>query len=110
LGLRVQHKIDWRGSRTGVLSLPVFQTVTPETPELRGATGDFEPVVTDEEEVVRALSYSGKVVATEVWHDVQMEDVPEDFRRYARDVQRGVSRPFESDKLRRYFFDPFIQR
>jgi hypothetical protein len=69
-----------------VLSLPVFQTVTPEAPELRETVGDFEPVVTNEEEVVRVLLYSGELGVTEFCSDVETEDVPKDFWRYAGDV------------------------
>ena len=82
----VQHKIE-RGGYIGIraLSLPVFQTVTPEAPELREAAGDFEPVVTNEEEVVRALLYPGELGVTELRRDVETEDVSEDFWRYVRD-------------------------
>ena len=44
------------------------------------------PVVADEEEVVRALCYLGKVGVTN-FRDVETKDVTEDFWRYACDVQ-----------------------
>jgi len=60
--------------------------------------GDLEPVVTDEEEVVRALWYLGKVGVTDL-RDVETKDVAEDFWRYACDFQQRVSGPFESDNF-----------
>lgn len=50
----VQHKVEWRGSRTRRPPLPVFQILPPVTPHFRCATGNFEPVVANEKEVVRA--------------------------------------------------------
>jgi hypothetical protein len=59
----------------------------------------LEPVVTDEEEVVRVLWYLGEVGVTDL-RDVETKDVPENLWRYARDVQQRVSSPFESDDFR----------
>jgi hypothetical protein len=59
----------------------------------------LEPVVTDEEEVVRVLWYPGKVGVTDL-RDVETKDVPEDLWRYACDVQQRVSSAFESDDFR----------
>ena len=53
-------------------------------------------MVTDEEEVVRASLYLGKVGVTDL-RDVETEDVTEDFWRYACDVQVRVLDTFESD-------------
>ena len=77
----IQHKIEEGGS-TGMreLSLPDFQTVTPEAPELQEAAGDFEPVVTNEE-VVRVLMHPGELGVTDFRNDVETEDVLEDFWR-----------------------------
>jgi len=48
--------------------------------------GDLQPVVADEEEVVRALRYIGKVGATDL-RGVETKDMTEDFWGYACDVQ-----------------------
>ena len=54
--------------------------------------------MTDEEEVVRALWYLGKVGVTDPRSvDVETKDVSEDFWRYACDVQQRVSGALESD-------------
>ena len=54
--------------------------------------------MTDEEEVVRALWYLGKVGVADL-RDVETKDVAEDFWRYACDVQQRVSGPFELDNF-----------
>ena len=53
--ISVQHQVEGADSRMAVAFLPVLQSVSPETPEFRGARCDFEPVMTNEEEVVRPL-------------------------------------------------------
>ena len=52
----VQHHVERSGSGTAMAFLPILQGVSPETPEFRGKRRNLEPVVTNEEEVVRALS------------------------------------------------------
>jgi len=56
-------------------------------------------MVTNEEEVVRALCCLGKVGVTDP-RDAETKDVTKDFWRYACDVQQRVSGPFELDNLR----------
>ena len=82
----VQDEVESRGSRTEVPFFPVFQTVTPGIPQFWGVKCDLEPVVTNEEEVVRALWYLGKVGVTDP-RDAEIKDVPEDFWGYACDIQ-----------------------
>jgi len=60
----------------------------------------LEPMMTDEEEVVRALWYLGKVGITDPRGvDVETKDVTDNFWRYACDVQQGVSGALESDNF-----------
>ena len=56
-------------------------------------------MATDEEEVVRALWYLGKVGVTDP-RGVETKDVTEDLWRYVCDIQQRVSGPFESDNFR----------
>jgi len=56
-------------------------------------------MTTDEEEVVRALWYLGKVGVTDLL-GVETKDVTEDLWRYVCDIEQRVSGPFESDNLR----------
>ena len=97
----VQKEVEGEGSGTKVPAFPVSQIVTPGIPQSWGEIGDLEPVVTDEEEVVRALWYLGKVGITDPRGvDVETKDVTEDFWRYACDVQQRVSGALESDNFR----------
>ena len=51
-----QHQVKGGGSGTVVPFFPVPKSVSPEVPKLRGARCDLEPVVADEEKVVRTPS------------------------------------------------------
>jgi len=51
----VQHQVEGSGSGTVMAFPPVLQSVSPETPKFWGSRRDFEPVVANEEEIVRAL-------------------------------------------------------
>ena len=51
----VKHQVDWSGSRTVAVFLPLLERVSPKIPEFRGVGCDLEPVVANEEEIVRAL-------------------------------------------------------
>jgi hypothetical protein len=86
------YKVDRQAFRTKAESFPAFQTVTQMSPQFRRMTGDFVPVVTTEEEVVRAraLSYPRKIWVTSLRGDVASEDGTEDSRRDARDAQQRV--------------------
>jgi len=55
--VEIQDQVERSGPKTVPVmpSRPVLRGVSPETPNLRGRRGDFEPVVADEEEVVRLL-------------------------------------------------------
>jgi len=52
----VQHQVERGGSGTVMAFLPIFQGVSPETPEFWGERRNLEPVMAHEEEVVRAPS------------------------------------------------------
>ena len=73
----VQNQVELRSWRTQIPSLPMFQTVAPTTPKLGGARGDFEQMVTDEEEVVRSLLQPTKSRLEDV---ILVENVPKYLR------------------------------
>ena len=56
-----QHQVEGRDSETIMTFLPILQSVSPEAPKFWGAGCDLEPVVADEEEVIRALLQSSKI-------------------------------------------------
>jgi len=52
----IQHQVEVGGScQTAITFLPVPQSGSPEAPKFRGARRDLEPVVANEEEIVRAF-------------------------------------------------------
>ena len=53
--ISIVHQVEWGGRGTVMAFLPVPERVSPETPKFRGVRCDLEPVVTNEEELVRAL-------------------------------------------------------
>ena len=67
----IQYKVDWgRDSRKKVPPPPVFQIIAPEAPQFWGVARDSEPVVANEEDVVRILPCLGGAAANGFRHDV----------------------------------------
>ena len=58
---RVERKVEGNGPGTLIALRPLLGSVTPEIPKLRGVGGNLEPMVTNEEEVVRTLLQLTKV-------------------------------------------------
>jgi len=52
----IQHQVERSGSGSVMALLPILQGVSPETPKFWGARCNLEPMVANEEEVIRALS------------------------------------------------------
>ena len=52
VAMNIQDQVERNDPRTAVPSRPVPGSAAPETPKLRSTLGIFEPVVTNEEEVV----------------------------------------------------------
>ena len=63
-----------------IVPRPLLQSVTPKRPKFRGARGDLEPVVANEEEVVRAILHPEKVPSRD---GVPTKYVAKDLRRNA---------------------------
>ena len=61
-----------------ILLRPLHRSVAQKGPKLWGGGGNLEPVVTNEEEVVRTLPQPVKIFPS---GDVPAKDVPEDFGR-----------------------------
>ena len=80
----VQREVEGSSCRTSIPSRPLFQAVTPKTPQFRRVRGDFEPMVTDEEEIVGTPPHSVIVWGVSIRDDVPTKEGPEDFRGYAR--------------------------
>ena len=87
---------------------PILYRVAPEAPKLRSTRRDLEPVMANEEEVVRVLRQPAKV---SIRNNVPSEDVPKDLGwEESRNVQQRVSGAFEMDYGLLVFFDLLIQR
>ena len=72
--------------------------------------GDLEPMVADEEEVIRALLQSAELWKISTRNDVPTKDRPEDFWGYASGyVQQRVSGSFELEHISSPFLDLFLQ-
>ena len=76
----VQRKVEGSGPRTLVSLRPLFERVAPETPKVWGVGGDLKPMVTNEEEIVRALLQPAKVSC---WGHVPTKDIPKYLGRHA---------------------------
>jgi len=101
------------GSGKVMAFLPMVQSVSPETPKFWGSRSDLEPVVTNEEEIIRALL---KPFGEPTIHMAHLPDkpiseyVPQYFGRYAGgDVQQRVSGAFELDYVPFALFNLFLQ-
>ena len=81
--IRIQHQVEGCSSGTGMTFLPILQSVPPEAPEFRGERRTLEPVVANEEEVVRALLQPFDVPRaqrmTSLPKEAPNEYAPEDF-------------------------------
>ena len=86
---------------------PISQVIAPKTPQLWGARGDLEPVVADEQEIVRSLFRSSEICLE---GGVPAEDVPEYFRWKSGHVQQRVTSTFEFDDCRLVLLDLLLQR
>jgi hypothetical protein len=87
---------------------PILNRISPETPKPRGGRGDLEPMVADEEEVVRGLRQPAKV---SIRNDVPSENGSKYLgREESRHVQQGVSSAFEFDDGPLVFLNLLFQR
>ena len=75
-----KHKVEWSGAGTVMALLPVLERVSPETPKFRGVGCNFEPVVANEDEIVRALLQPFEAMLP---NEALDEYLSEDFGRYA---------------------------
>ena len=73
----LEHQVEWSGPRAMAESSPILRGVTPETPNFRSPRGDLEPMMANEEEVVRSLI---QLVKAALEGDVPMKNIAEDFR------------------------------
>ena len=89
-----EYEIEWGRLMLKVPSCPIFQVITPETPNLWGARGDLEPVMAHQEEVVRSLLQPSKICLA---GDIPTENFPEYFGRKSGHVQKRVPSAFEFD-------------
>jgi len=85
---------------------PVLRSISPETPKLWGGRGDCEPVVANEEEVVRLFL---EPIEITLGGDVPLEDTAEHFGWEFRNVQQRVSGAFEPRDSRLVLPDLLIQ-
>ena len=71
----VQHQIEWSANPgTKTPPLLVFQVVAPKSPKLQGAQSHLEPVVANEEEVIRSFLQPAERFLE---RDIPTENVPE---------------------------------
>ena len=75
------------GPGTFIRSCPLFQGIAREAPKLQSVGGDFEPIVTNEEEIVGAFWQSAKVWAT----SIRKFEVPKEVRFF--EVDHAVTHP-----------------
>jgi hypothetical protein len=73
-----EYEVKGSGPRTSVPSRPLFQGVTPESPQFRSVRGDFEPMVANEGEIVGALPQPA-VWGTSTRNEAPTKDGPENF-------------------------------
>ena len=102
-----KHQVEWGGCGTAIVFLPVLERVSPETPKFRSVGCDLEPVVANEEEIVRALP---KALEVRRPNEDSGEYVTKDFGRHAGGyVQQRVSVTLELDHVPVALFDPLLQ-
>ena len=89
--ISIQHQVDGDDSRTVMSSPPFLEGVSPETPNLWSARCNFEPVVANEEEVVRPFLKPGEQWAAWVPNEGPSEYVSKDFGRNARGYERSTT-------------------
>ena len=88
----VEYEIEWGRLVSKVSLRPILQVITPETSNLWGARGDLEPVMANQEEVVRSLlqPFKGCLAG-----DTPTENFPEYFGWKSGHVQKRVPSAFE---------------
>jgi len=109
----IQDQVEGSSSGTGMTSLPIPQRVPPEAPEFWGERCNLEPVVTNEEEVVRALLQLLDVPRARRMaspNEAPNEYTPEDFGGYVCGyVQQRIPGAFELDYVSSALFDLSLQ-
>ena len=83
--------------------LPVLQSVAAVGPKLRSVGCDLEPMMANEEEVVRTLGKPIEMqLGVRIWawpNEDPGKDISKDFWRDTGDVQQRVSSAFELDDV-----------
>ena len=102
----VEYEIEWGRLVSKVSSRPILQVITPETPNLWGARSDLEPVMANQEEVVRSLLQPFKI---HLAGDTPTEKFPEYFGRKSGHVQKRVPSAFEFDDCHLVLPDLLLQ-
>ena len=87
-------------------SCPVFEGVAPETPKLWIARGDFEPVMKNEQEVVRSRLQPAEITFED---DVPTENISKYFGGKLENVQQRVPSAFELGQVPFLLSDPLVQ-
>lgn len=110
----VKHQVD-RDSYGVMMAFPPFhQGVSPETPKLRSARSDLEPMVANEEEVVRVRMEAIEVRIGRYPHAPALDedvgkDAFKDFGRHAHGyVQQRIPGAFELDYVTLALFYLFL--
>ena len=101
-----QDQVERSGPRTMMPPRPVFEGVTPETPKLWGTRGDLEPMMTNEEKVVRFFLQPVKIIPE---GDIPKENLAKHFGWELENVQQRVSSAFEICDDRLMLSDLFVQ-
>ena len=101
-----QYKVERSGPRTAAPPGPIPGSVAPVTPKFRSPRGDFEPVVADEEEVVRSPIQSSEIM---LGGDVPVENIAKNLGWELGNVQKRVPGAFELDDSLLMLSDLFLQ-
>ena len=103
----VQNEIEWsRDARAKIPLPPVLEVVAPEGPKLGSPRGNLEPVMRNEEEIVRVFRH---IIKGFFDRGVPTENVAEYFWWERRYVQKRVASAFEFDYRVFVLFDLFLQ-
>jgi hypothetical protein len=89
-----------------VHSRPILESTPPETPNFWSARGHLEPVMANEQEVVRSFLQLVEVARE---HDIPLKDVAEHFGRELVNVQQRVPSAFEVAQGFLVFLDLLVQ-
>ena len=87
-----EHQVKWIGPRMTVPSSPILRGIAPETPNLWSPRGDLEPMMANEEEVVRSLIQPVKIP---IEGDIPGKDTTKYFGWEFGNVQKRVPGVFE---------------